>query len=64
MRHAIGTNETWTRSMEYFLFVQLGNANKSGNLMIHHPSFSKRKSHLYSSVSDEYHKKHSVVVIN
>ena len=61
--YTVGTNDTWTHSMDDVLLVQMLYADESGKLMLQHPSLSEIKSQLSSSGSDENHKKHSTAVI-
>ena len=59
----VGIIGTWAHSVDDVLLVQMVYANENGNIMQHHPSFFEIKSQLCSSGSNEYHKKHSTIVI-
>ena len=51
--YTIGTNGTWTRSIDEVLPILMVYADDSGKIMLHHPSLSEIKSQL-SSRSYEY----------
>ena len=61
--YIVGTNDTWTHSMDDVMHAQMVYADESSNIMVHHPSLCEIKSQSSSSGSDENHKKHSNVVI-
>ena len=61
--YTIGTNDTWTHSIDDVMHVEMVYADESGNIELHHPSLCEIKSQLSSSGSDENHKKHSNAVI-
>ena len=47
--YTVGTNDTWTHSMDDVMHVQMVYVDESGKLMLHHPSLCEIKSQLCSS---------------
>ena len=54
--YIVGTNDTWTHSMDDVMCIEMVYADESGKLMLHHPSLCEIKSQLSISGSDENHK--------
>ena len=61
--YIVGTNDTWTHSMDDVMHAQMVYADESSNIMVHHPSLCEIKSQLSWSGSDKNHKNNSNAVI-